>query len=109
MQEQMIEIRDVRLSEVQEGSELDSDTDEEIYSQVLSSERYEKYGFKRDISPVLRNAPQARKSRGSGYEKLQNEFQENKRRMSDMEILMKQTTGVYLKATSIDKSAIRSS
>ncbi|XP_024024868.1 uncharacterized protein LOC112092575 [Morus notabilis] len=71
--EQMIKIRDARLSEVLEGSELDSDAEEEIYSQVLSSERYKKYGFKRDIGPVLRKAPQGRKSRGLGYEKFENE------------------------------------
>ena len=52
MQDQMIKIRDARLSELSEGSELDSDAEEEIYSQVLSSARYEKYDFKRGIGPV---------------------------------------------------------
>ncbi|GMN36597.1 hypothetical protein TIFTF001_042472 [Ficus carica] len=47
--DQIIKIRDARLSELSEGSELDSDVEEEIYSQVLSSARYEKYGFKRGI------------------------------------------------------------
>ncbi|GMN65509.1 hypothetical protein TIFTF001_034576 [Ficus carica] len=42
-------IRDARSSELPEGSKLDSDAEEEIYSQVLSSARSEKYGFKRGI------------------------------------------------------------
>ncbi|GMN59612.1 hypothetical protein TIFTF001_028708 [Ficus carica] len=50
--DQMIKIRDARLSEVPEGSKLDSDAEEEIYSQVLSSARYEKYGFKRGIGKL---------------------------------------------------------
>jgi len=64
MQEQMIKIRDARLSEALDRSELDSDVEEEIYSQVLASKKYEKYGFKRGIGPVQRQAPQGRKSRG---------------------------------------------
>ncbi|GMN38929.1 hypothetical protein TIFTF001_008154 [Ficus carica] len=82
--DQMIKIRDARLSELLEGSELDSDVEEEIYSQVLSSARYEKYGFKHGIGPVPRQASHGSKSRRPRYESLQNEVREGKLRMADM-------------------------
>ncbi|GMN74941.1 hypothetical protein TIFTF001_052489 [Ficus carica] len=87
---QMIKIRDARLSELSEGSELDSDVEEEIYSQVLSSARYEKYGFKRGIGPVPRQASHGSKSGRPRYESLQNEVQEGKLRMADMEYQLKE-------------------
>ena len=90
MQEEMTKIRETRLSERPEGSELDSEEEEEIYSQVLSSKRYEKYGFKRGVGPVPKQPLDGRKSRGLACESLRNEVQENQRRMSDMEALMKQ-------------------
>ena len=90
MQDQMIKIRDARLSEVPEGSKLDSDAEEEIYSQVLSSARYEKYGFKRGIGPIARQASQTHKSGQPRYESLQNEIREGKLRMADMEDHLKQ-------------------
>ncbi|GMN36451.1 hypothetical protein TIFTF001_042440 [Ficus carica] len=90
MQDQMIKIRDARLSELPEGSKLGSDAEEEIYSQVLSSARYEKYGFKRGIGPIPRQASQTHKSGQPRYESLQNEIQEGKVRMAEMEDHLKQ-------------------
>ena len=90
MQDQMIKICDARSSELPEGSKLDSDAEEEIYSQVLSSARYEKYGFKRGIGPVPWQASQALKSGQPRYESLQNEIREGKLHMADMEDQMKE-------------------
>ena len=50
----MLELRNERLSQLPEGSQLESDDEEEIYSQVLINERYEKYGFKRGTGPVIK-------------------------------------------------------
>ena len=50
----MLELRNERLSQLPEGSQLQSDDEEEIYSQVLINERYEKYGFKRGTGPVIK-------------------------------------------------------
>ncbi|GMN52947.1 hypothetical protein TIFTF001_022086 [Ficus carica] len=55
-----------------------------IYSQVLSSAWYEKYGFKRGIGPVPRQASHGSKSGRPRYESLQNEVREGKLRMADM-------------------------
>ncbi|GMN70148.1 hypothetical protein TIFTF001_039193 [Ficus carica] len=90
MYDQMIKIRDSHLSEVPEGSKLDSDAEEEIDSQVLSSVMYEKYGFKRGIGPIPRTASQTHKSGQPRYESLQNEIREGKVRMADMEDHLKQ-------------------
>ena len=90
MQDQMNKIRDARLSELPEGSKLDSDEEEEIYSQVLSSARYEKYGFKRGIGPIPSQTSQTHKSKQPRYESLQNEIREGKLRMANMEDHMKQ-------------------
>ncbi|GMN26139.1 hypothetical protein TIFTF001_043964 [Ficus carica] len=88
--DQMIKIRDACLSELSEGSELDSDVEEEIYSQVLLSARYEKYGFKRGIGPVPRQASHGSKSGRPRYESLQNEVREGKLRMADMKYQLKE-------------------
>ncbi|GMN38918.1 hypothetical protein TIFTF001_008131 [Ficus carica] len=88
--DQMIKIRDARSSELPEGSKLDSDAEEEIYSQVLSSARSEKYGFKRGIGPIPRQSSETHKSGQPRYEGLHNEIWEGKVRMADMEDQMKQ-------------------
>ncbi|GMN37021.1 hypothetical protein TIFTF001_042564 [Ficus carica] len=88
--DQMIKIRDACLSELLEGSELDSDVEEEIYSQVLLSAWYEKYGLKRGIGPVPRQASHGSKSGRPRYESLQNEVREGKLRMADMKYQLKE-------------------
>ena len=52
----MKELRDEKLSQLPDDSQLESDEEEEIYSQVLSNDKYEKYGFKRGVGPVKRRS-----------------------------------------------------
>ncbi|GMN30435.1 hypothetical protein TIFTF001_002791 [Ficus carica] len=88
----MMEVCNERLSQLPEGSQLDSDDEEDIYSQVLMNERNEKYGFKCGTGPVIKK----RQLSSSGgptqrllVENLRTEVAINKQRVTDMEDRMK--------------------
>ncbi|GMN65153.1 hypothetical protein TIFTF001_034226 [Ficus carica] len=72
--------------------ELDSDDEEDIYSQVLMNERYEKYGFKQRTDPVIKKR-QLSSSGGptqrSLVDNLRTEVADNKQRVTNMEDRMK--------------------
>ena len=58
-----MEVRNERLSQLPEGSQLDSDDEEDVYSQVLMNERYEKYRFKHGTCLMIKKR-QLSNSRG---------------------------------------------
>ncbi|GMN36048.1 hypothetical protein TIFTF001_042349, partial [Ficus carica] len=82
--QRLMEVRNERLSQLPEGSQLDSDDEEDIYSQVLINERYEKYEFKCGTGPVIKK----RQLSGSGgttqrllVENLRTEVADHKQRV----------------------------
>ncbi|GMN40598.1 hypothetical protein TIFTF001_009831 [Ficus carica] len=88
----MMEVRNERLSQLPEGSQLDSDDEEDIYSQVLVNEKNEKYGFKRGTGPMMKKR-QLSSSGGSTQrllvDNLRIEVADHKQRVADMEDRMK--------------------
>nr|GMN73644.1 hypothetical protein TIFTF001_053059 [Ficus carica]GMN73653.1 hypothetical protein TIFTF001_053061 [Ficus carica] len=88
----MMEVRNERLSQLPDGSQLDSDDEEDIYSQVLINEKYEKYGFKRGTGPVIKKRQLS--SSGATTQRLlvnnlRTEVADHKQRVTDMEDRMK--------------------
>ena len=104
MQNRILEARDERLSQLPGEVQLELEEEEEIYSQVLSTQKYEKYGFKRGTGPVPR-MPKDSSSRGSTQiaalskkvESLENDKLEYQRRMADMEEQIKQSNELLRK------------
>ena len=52
MQNKMIELRNERLTQLPKVTQLSSDDEEKIYSQVLVDSKKERYGFKHGTGPV---------------------------------------------------------
>ena len=90
----MIELRNERLTQLSEGTQLNSDDEEEIYSQVLVDSKKERYGFKRGTGPVPKKKTadiySERLIQQEAFENLQNEVQDSRRRMSEIEARLNQ-------------------
>ena len=94
MQNKMMEVRTERLTQLPEGTQLSSDDEEEIYSQVLVDSKKERYGFKSGTGPVPKRKTVDIYSERLGQQEviqnLQSEAQDSRCRMSEMEARLNQ-------------------